>query len=131
MTKPEKRQPDKDQPRTDQPRTDQPGMHHPGHAEPAQVHADANSDGFRILRSDPALLWLELLWRWSFGLGLLAVFFLAYTRMRQAILISDAHQAIFASGDPLAVANAGAALIAASQPLLLKLLAQICGAAAV
>src|SRR6266542_348560 len=146
MTKPEKHQPDEDQPRTDQPRTDQPrtdeprtdqprtdqpGKHHPGQAEPEKVHADANSEGFRILRSDPALLWLELLWRWSFGLGLLAVFFLAYTRLRQAILISDADQAIFVSGDPLAIANAGAALIAASQPLLLKLLAQICGAAAV
>ena len=136
MTKPESYQPDKDQPRTDQPRTDQPrtdqpGKHHPGQAEPEKVHADANSEGFRILRSDPALLWLELLWRWSFGLGLLAVFFLAYTRLRQAILISDADQAIFASGDPLAVANAGAALIAASQPFLLRLMAQICGAAAV
>jgi hypothetical protein len=121
MTQPEKQQPDKDQPE----------QHQPEHAEPAQVHADANSEGFRILRSDPALVWLDLLWRWSFGLGLLAVLFLAYTRLRQAILISEADQAIFTSEDPLAIANAGAALIAASQPLLLNVLAQICGAAAV
>jgi hypothetical protein len=88
--------------------------------------ADANHEGFRIVRSDPALLALELLWRWCFGLALLTVLFVAYAHLRQAILISDADQAIFASEDPLAIANAAAALIAALQPLLLRVLARIC-----
>ncbi len=87
------------------------------------MHADANHEGFRILRSDPALLLLELLWRWCFGLALLGVLFVAYAHLRQAILISDADQAIFGSEDPLAIANAGAALVAASRPLLLQVLA--------
>ena len=95
------------------------------------MHADANHEGFRIVRSDPGLLLLELLWRWCFGLALLALLFVAYTHLRQAILISDADQALFASEDPLAIANAGAALIAASQPLLLRVLVRICGVAAV
>ncbi len=99
--------------------------------QPAQAHADANHEGFRIVRSDPALLALELLWRWCFGLALLAVLFVAYSHLRRAILISDADQAIFASEDPLAIANAGAALIAASQPLLLRVLLRICAVAAV
>jgi len=100
---------------------------HPEERQPArEAHADANHEGFRIVRSEPALLALELLWRWCFGLALLAVLFVAYTHVRQAILISDADQAIFASEDPLAIANAGAALIAASQPLLLRVLLRIC-----
>ena len=46
--------------------------------------ADANREGFRILRSEPALFAMELLWRWSFGLGLLALLFFAYAHLRQA-----------------------------------------------
>ena len=62
------------------------------------MNADAHGEGFRVLRSDPALLPLELLWRWSFGLGLMALAFFAYTRLRQAILIPDADRAILCAG---------------------------------
>jgi hypothetical protein len=84
-----------------------------------------------VLRADPALLPLELLWRWSFGLGLLALLFFAYAHLRQAVLLTDADQAAFSSQDPLAMATAVSGLIASSQPLLLRILAQVFSVAAV
>jgi hypothetical protein len=95
------------------------------------MHADANSEGFRILRREPSMFLMELLWRWSFGLGLMGLAFLAYTHLRQAILISDADRAILSSEDPLAIASFLAGLFAGAQPLLLRTLAQVSAAAAV
>jgi hypothetical protein len=95
------------------------------------IHADANTEGFRILRREPALFVMELLWRWCFGLGLLALAFIAYSRLRQAILISDADQAILHSNDPLAFASSVAAIIAGSQAVILRTLAQLFAVAAV
>jgi hypothetical protein len=76
------------------------------------------------------LLPLELLWRWSFGLGLLALLFFAYTRVRQAALLSGADVAVFSSQDPLAIATAASSLIAGMQPLLLRIFVQMSGVAA-
>jgi hypothetical protein len=95
------------------------------------MNADANSEGFRILRSDSTLLPLELLWRWSFGLGLLALFILVYTHLRQAVLLSDADTAAFNSQDPLAMATAAAGMFAGTQPQLLRTFAQVFAGAAV
>ena len=69
--------------------------------------ADANREGFRVLRSEPALFAMELLWRWSFGLGLLAVLFFAYAHLRQAMLLSDADELALNGQDPFAAATAG------------------------
>jgi hypothetical protein len=95
------------------------------------MNADANGEGFRILRTDSALLPLELLWRWSFGLGLLALLFFAYAHLRQAVLLSDADESAFTSRDPLAMATAAAGLIARAQPLLLRVFVQVSAVAAV
>jgi len=102
----------------------------PGLRYPFGMSADANREGFRILRSEPALLPIELLWRWSFGLGLLALLFLAYAHLRQAVLLSDADEIALTSQDPFAVAVSVSNLIAGALPLLLGTLAQICGLAA-
>lgn len=95
------------------------------------MNADAHGEGFRIVRSDSALLPLELLWRWSFGLGLMALLFFAYAHLRQAILISDADQSAFSGHDPLAMATAAAGILAGSQPLLLRTFAQLAAVASV
>lgn len=84
--------------------------------------ADANREGLRIVRSDPALLAIELLWRWSFGLGLLALAFLAYARLRQAVFLSGADELAFRSHDPFAVAAAARDLLAAALPSLREML---------
>jgi hypothetical protein len=94
------------------------------------TNADANHEGFRILRRDSALFPLELLWRWSFGLGLMALLFYAYAHLRQAVLISDADMAAFNSRDPITLANAAAAVLTELQPLLLRTFVQIAGIAA-
>jgi hypothetical protein len=93
--------------------------------------ADANREGFRVLRSEPALFAMELLWRWNFGLGLLALLFFAYARLRQAILISDADLSALNGQDPLTFAATAADLISGALPLLLKTFAQVFGVAAV
>ncbi len=97
----------------------------PGMGYSFPMNADAHGEGFRIVRRDSTLLPLELLWRWSFGLGLMALLFFAYAHLRQAILISDADEAAFSGQDPLAIATAAAGIIAGSQPLLLRTFAQV------
>ena len=93
--------------------------------------ANANREGFRILRSDPALLAMELLWRWSFGLALLALSFMAYAHLRQAVFLSDGDEIALSGQDPFALASAAAGLIREAQPLLLRSLAQVFTVAAV
>lgn len=95
------------------------------------MSADANREGFRILRREPALFLMELLWRWSFGLGLLALLFFAYARLRQAVLLSDADELAFNGQDPYAVAAAAKDLLAQALPPLLRVLEPaLCVAAA-
>lgn len=74
---------------------------------------------------------LELLWRWSFGLGLLALLFYAYSHLREAVLISDAGMAALHSHDPMTVLRAAAGLVVSIEPLLLRTAVQISAAAAV
>ncbi len=68
---------------------------------------------------------MELLWRWSFGLGLLALCFFAYAHLRQAVLLSDADQIALSGQDPLAMAEAARNVIAEAAPLLLHTFGQI------
>jgi len=93
--------------------------------------ASANREGFRILRGDPALFAMELLWRWSFGLALLALSFMAYAHLRQAVFLSDADEVALNGQDPFAVASAATGLITQALPLLLRTLAQVFSVAAV
>jgi hypothetical protein len=93
--------------------------------------ADANREGLRILRSDLALFAMELLWRWSFGLGLLALSFFAYSHLRQAVLLSDADELVLSGQDPFAVAEAATRLAGEAMPLLLSTLEQVFSLAAV
>jgi hypothetical protein len=93
--------------------------------------ADANREGFRIVRTDPSLLFMELLWRWSFGLGLLALMFFGYAHLRQAVLLSDTDELGLSGQDPFAVAETAARIIADALPPLLRTLAQVGSVAAV
>lgn len=68
---------------------------------------------------------MELLWRWSFGLGLLAVLFFAYAHLRPALLLSDADQSALNGQDPFALAAAATSVINRAMPLLLKTSAQV------
>ena len=95
------------------------------------MHADANTEGFRILRSNSALLLLELLWRWSFGVALLALLYFAYAHLRQAVPLSNAEASALDSQDPIAMAEAAMGMIARSRPLLLGMLVQLSAMAAV
>ncbi len=84
--------------------------------------ADANREGFRVLRSESALLPMELLWRWSFGLGLLAVSFFVYSHLRQAVFLSDADEMALSGQDPYAAAAVAGNLLAGALPSLVSVL---------
>jgi hypothetical protein len=96
-----------------------------------QMNSDANREGLRILRSDPVLLPVELLWRWSFGLGLLALLFFAYEQLRQVVLLSDTDLVVLHSKDPVAMAEAASMIVADAMPLLLKAFVPVVSLAAV
>jgi hypothetical protein len=95
------------------------------------MSADANREGFRIIRKIPALFLMELLWRWSFGLGILALAFYAYSHLRPAILFTDADEPALSSQDPIPFAQAAVDLLSPVLPLLLKTCAQVFSVAAV
>jgi hypothetical protein len=95
------------------------------------VNRDAHGEGFRALRREPALLALELLWRWSVGLGLLAMLFYAYAHLREAVLLVAAGTPALHSRDPRAVISAAVELVASLEPLLWRTLARIVAVAAV
>ncbi len=84
------------------------------------MNADAHREGFRILRSDPALLAMELLWRWSFGLGLLALLFVAYAHLRQVVFLSDADQMALNWPGSFRLGRCRRDLLAEAMPLLLR-----------
>jgi hypothetical protein len=90
---------------------------------------DANREGFRVVRAAPALLGMELLWRWSFGLGLLALTVVAYAHLRPALMVSDGEALNLQ--DPVAFAESATNLIVPMLPLLAKTAAQVFSAAAV
>jgi hypothetical protein len=93
--------------------------------------ADANSEGLRILRSEPTLFSMELLWRWSFGLGMLALAFYAYARVRPAVFITDADVLTLQGHDPVAAAATASGILGDAMPMLLRTLAEICAPLAV
>lgn len=74
---------------------------------------------------------MELLWRWSFGLGLLALSFFAYAHLRQAVFLSDADVAALSGQDPFAVAQSAANILAEAMPPLIPTLALVFSVAAV
>jgi hypothetical protein len=94
------------------------------------MSSDADREGFRILRADHALLPMELLWRWSFGLGVLALSFFAYSHLHQFLILPELDQAL-SSQDSLAFADALSRSLADALPLMLPTLAFVFTVAAV
>lgn len=93
------------------------------------MNSEANREGFRVVRTSPALLGMELLWRWSFGLGLLALTVVAYAHLRPALMASGGETLNLQ--DPVAFAESATNLIVPLLPLLAKTAAQVFSAAAV
>jgi hypothetical protein len=84
---------------------------------------DADREAFRILRNSPALWSMELLWRWSFGLGLLALTVAAYVHLRPALMFTEGEALNLQ--DPAAFAESATNMIAPVLPLLAKTAAQV------
>jgi hypothetical protein len=65
---------------------------------------------------------MELLWRWSFGLGMLALAFFVYSQLRQAVLLSDADVLALSGHDPIVAAATAWGLLAGAMGPLLRVL---------
>lgn len=86
---------------------------------------DPHRRAVHFIRRNPALLAMELLWRWSFGLGLLGLALYGYAQLRPAILVAEPDRQAFASGDPTAMSAACAEILAPILPLLFRLCVQL------
>jgi hypothetical protein len=95
------------------------------------MSTDPNREALRLIRREPALLAMELLWRWSFGLGVLALCFFVYARVRPALILSEADSLALSGHDPFAISETVSRLAADVLPLLVRALAEICAPAAV
>lgn len=83
---------------------------------------DPLREGFRLVLADPAVYLIELLWRWSFGLGALAVLFVSLRHVLDALILTDADEAMLASRSPQIVLNALAGLMEQVGPQLANVL---------
>ncbi len=95
------------------------------------VSMEANLDAMRRLWRTPALLAMELLWRWSFGLGVLGLMIAAWGRVRPVLLLSDSELQAIHSPDPIARAASVVVILQPYAPLLLKVAAWVALGAAV
>jgi len=83
---------------------------------------DPHREAFRILRAEPSLYLVELLWRWSFGLGVLAVIFFSLPTFQHIAYLAEPDQSLLQSHDPMAVAAGIAEVMQAARPLIVRLL---------
>jgi hypothetical protein len=84
---------------------------------------DASREGLRIIKSEPLLYPLELLWRWSFGLGALGVVFLALRPLIAAVQLTQMDQEMLASRNPDMIAGVVGELMVDVLPILGTVLA--------
>ncbi len=73
---------------------------------------------FALIRRDPALLAAELTWRWSFGLGSLAILFLVFRRVQQALTLSGADELSLSRGSYIEFVQTMIGVAAGALPLI-------------
>ncbi len=83
---------------------------------------DPHRRAFRLLRAEPLLFLIELLWRWSFWLGTLAVVFFSLPTYQRIAQLAEPDESLLRSGDPMAIAAGMAEVMQAARPLLVRLL---------
>ncbi|HEX8924374.1 MAG TPA: hypothetical protein VF786_01205, partial [Terriglobales bacterium] len=66
---------------------------------------DASREGLRIIKSEPLLFALELLWRWSFAMGAIGIMFLALRPLVAAVQLTQMDQEMLASHNPDMIAG--------------------------
>ncbi len=93
--------------------------------------SDPNREALHLLRLTPALLAMELLWRWSFGLGVVGLLLAAWGRVRPILMLDEAELRTLDSADPLALASQVFALFEPYAPLLLRVALWVSAGAAV
>ena len=84
---------------------------------------DASREGLRIVKSEPLLFPLELLWRWSFGLGALGIIFLALRPLVAAVQLTQMDQEMLASHNPDMIAGVVGEILVDVLPVIAMVLA--------
>jgi hypothetical protein len=72
---------------------------------------------FALIRRDPVLLAAELTWRWSFSLGSLAILFLVFRRIQQALTLSGADELSLSRGTYIEFVQTLMGVVATALPL--------------
>jgi len=84
---------------------------------------DASREGLRIVKSEPLLFPLELLWRWSFALGALGIIFLAMRPLVAAVQLTQMDKEMLASHNPDMIAGVLGDIVADLLPVIGTVLA--------
>lgn len=94
------------------------------------MSALANREALQRVWRTPGLLAMELLWRWSFGLGVLGLLLAAWGRVRPILMLDEAELRALNSADPVALASQVFALFEPFAPLLLRVALWVAAGAA-
>ncbi|MDR3764386.1 MAG: hypothetical protein P4M01_09850 [Acidobacteriota bacterium] len=78
-----------------------------------------------MVQGHPALFAMELLWRWSFGLGMLGLLFWAYAQLRPALYIADGDAAMLHTTKIYLLVQTIMAIVEPLLPVALKVLAAL------
>ena len=89
------------------------------------MNGDLQSAARTLIRRSPALFLMELLWRWSFGLGMLGLALYAYAQLHPAIVTAAADAPALRVNDVVKQVRVVVEILTPLLPLLLKLMAQL------
>lgn len=89
------------------------------------MNSDPQSAARTLIRRFPALFAMELLWRWSFGLGMIGLALYAYARLHPAIVSAAADAPALRVSGAEKQARVLVEMLAPLLPLILKLMAQL------
>jgi hypothetical protein len=94
------------------------------------MSAEVNREALRQVCRTPGLLAMELLWRWSFGLGVLGLLLTAWTRLRPVLMLDEAELRTLDTSNPVTLASQIVALFEPYAPLLLRVALWVAAGAA-
>ena len=95
-----------------------------------RMSAEVNREALRQVCRTPGLLAMELLWRWSFGLGVLGLLLTAWTRLRPVLMLDEAELRTLDTSNPVTLASQIVALFEPYAPLLLRVALWVAAGAA-
>jgi len=82
-------------------------------------------DNLRRIQNEPALLVIEIAWRWLFGAAAFALLTFAFVRLQHAVVINSEEEELLSSMSPTLMAQAMVTILARALPVAARLAALI------